>query len=394
MSFGKGNDCSPLIIYTESYGHLSEVWIHRQVRGLEEGGGNVSVAAWKFLNAELFPVEHAIKLGWSNDWAHRISHLYWGAKKRRWVFDEELSVLQTIRQIRSVSPKLLHCHFLWNGAFAANVAKRLDIPLIVTAHGSDVNRARVDLAYRNQLQPVFEYSSCIIAVSEFIARILVEIGCPEQKIEIIRLGAPIPSQTAPRKRDLFRWICVASLLKVKGHEYLIRAFAKALQVNPDMELVLVGDGGLRHPLENLVSELGVAGKVRFTGTRTSDEVARLLLDSHGFVLASIVEKEENKMKEEGLPISLVEAAAAGLPLVATNCGGIPEICRHGENGILVPCRSVHELTVALLAVARDQNRADAMGVASRALVEREYNVVKQNQKLAELYSSLLFANAR
>ncbi|OVE82303.1 hypothetical protein BVY04_01285 [bacterium M21] len=378
---------APVTLYTEEYGQPSEVWIHRQVTGLPDWIG--AVAAKDFVNRETFSVPEEINLGWGTDLQHRLAHLRWGLRKLRWIPDDELEVLEDAARLRTGDPKLLHCHFLWNAEFALAISHELGIPLIVTAHGSDVNRARIDMAYRARLEIVFLNCSCMIAVSKFIERVLLEIGCPKEKIRVLPLGAPIPSQPAPRTGEIFAWICIGSLLPVKGHEFLIRAFAKAHKQNGKMELLLVGDGEGRVALEHLAKELGVSDTIQFKGIQSPEQVEKLLQQAHGCVLASIVEQGSKGLKEEGLPISLVEAAAHGLPLVATDCGGIPEICLDGENGLLVPCEDAQALSDALLKVTMDNSLAVSMGHKSLEYVQANYALDDCTQRLAELYASIL-----
>jgi sugar transferase (PEP-CTERM/EpsH1 system associated) len=178
-------------------------------------------------------------------------------------------------------------------------------------------------------------------------------------------------------REAFVIGCVARLAPEKGHETLLRAFAAFRSIKPDAHLVLLGDGPSRPRLEELASELRLGGAAHFAGTR--DDVAQVLHAFDVFALAS---------RTEGIALTLLEAACAGLPIVATRVGGTPEIVVDGETGLLVRADDPRGLTNALLRVAQDP-AAQAMGLRGRARIIERFGVDEMVRGYERLYDKVL-----
>lgn len=168
---------------------------------------------------------------------------------------------------------------------------------------------------------------------------------------------------------------VGRLQPVKDQATLIRAFSRVHGQMPDTALAIVGDGALRPELEQIAVDEGVAQAVRFLGDRS--DVARLLQGMDVFVLSSI---------SEGYSIALLEACAAGLPIVATAVGGNAEIVREGINGTLVPSGDPVALAASLSDLLRLPVRAQSMGMAGRAWVEEEGSFRTMAERYMRLYS--------
>ncbi|WP_437714209.1 glycosyltransferase [Sorangium sp. So ce448] len=171
--------------------------------------------------------------------------------------------------------------------------------------------------------------------------------------------------------------CVARLSPEKDHATLLDAFARLRATRPDAHLTLIGDGPRRPALEAQAARLGLGGAVTFTGTR--GDVAELLPAFDVFALASLT---------EGISLTLIEAAAAGLPIVATRVGGNPEIVVDGETGLLVPPGAPETLAGALEAVAVREDRAE-MGLRGRARVMERFGIDRMARAYEDLYDEVL-----
>ena len=199
----------------------------------------------------------------------------------------------------------------------------------------------------------------------------------------IRLNAFMLQSMAYRERllqelglpgDAFVIGNVARLNPVKDHATLLHSFAQVLTDIPNAVLVIVGGGRLYDELQALAKQLGVAEKVHFLGDR--DDVKELLPGFDLFVLSSTT---------EGYSISLVEASASGLPIVATNVGGNPEIVRPGVNGFLATPGDADSLAGAVLRLARDSELRRALGKAGRAWAEANATLEVMAQRYHALY---------
>jgi glycosyltransferase involved in cell wall biosynthesis len=172
-------------------------------------------------------------------------------------------------------------------------------------------------------------------------------------------------------------VTVARLHPLKGIDVLLRASAHIVQTEPSFRLEIAGDGPHRAELEKLVDELDLQKHIRFLGE--TRDIAGLLSRSRLFVLPSF---------SEGISLTLLEAMAVGLPVVATRVGGNPEVVVPDETGLLVPARDVEELRRAMLQLWRDAGQARRFGAAGRRRVEERFDVRQMVRKYEGLYAGL------
>jgi sugar transferase (PEP-CTERM/EpsH1 system associated) len=309
-------------------------------------------------------------------------------------FDIDLAVRLSVL-LRREGACLVHTHnptaHLY-GAIAARLARMGDGgrgPRVVhTKHGrNDPDQPRRVLV--NRLASAL--SDRIVTVSDDAAAVAVEIErVRPDKVTTIGNGVdtyeyrPRPDAAQSSARAAlgtppggFHVGCVARLAAVKDHGTLLDAFARLRSARSDAHLTLVGDGPERASLEERVSHLDLGLAVTFAGART--DIAPLLAAFDVFVLASL---------SEGISLTLLEAASAGLAIVATRVGGNAEVVVDGETGLLVPSADPAALAEALAAVAARPDRA-ALGAAGRARVERRFSVERMAQAYAELYAEVL-----
>ena len=229
------------------------------------------------------------------------------------------------------------------------------------------------------------------AVSEAGRRQLVLDGFhPEEKTSVARCGIEFQASAAvPGANYSFRQECdipepsfliavVGNLEEIKGHRYLIQALPGILDQFPHVFMIILGDGVLRPTLKTQVKDSGLSRSVMFAGWRK--DVPRILAASDVLVLPSL---------SEGLPLAVLEAMAAGLPIVASNVGGVPEAVIDGETGFLVEPSSARSLREAILKLLKDPERARSMGAAGRTRVRAEFGVDRMVEETCEVYRNLL-----
>jgi glycosyltransferase involved in cell wall biosynthesis len=227
-----------------------------------------------------------------------------------------------------------------------------------------------------------------IAVSEDTARRLEALfGWPRERIAVVHNGIRLPSNPVPADPDLRaellrgqRAIVLvpARLDPLKGHEFLLKA-ARTLE---GVQVVLAGDGPERARLEGLVDELALTERVSFLGFR--DDMPRLLASADVVVLPSLA---------EGLPLSLLEAMAAGTPVVATAIGGTDEAIEDGVTGLLVPPSDVPALAAGLERVLADPAEAHRRAEAGAARVASLFRAERMVERIEALYEDLLVGHA-
>jgi glycosyltransferase involved in cell wall biosynthesis len=172
--------------------------------------------------------------------------------------------------------------------------------------------------------------------------------------------------------------CVGKFTEVKGHEHFLRAAAVVRRERPDARFLLVGDGPLRSGLEVLAKALGLDGVTAFAGAR--GDVPGILRSLDVFVLPSV---------SEGLPNVVLEAMAAGKPIVAADVGGVPEVVEHGLNGLLVPPADPNAMGRAVLELLNDPVSAAMMGRAAGNVARERYDVGVVVHRLERVFDELL-----
>jgi glycosyltransferase involved in cell wall biosynthesis len=242
------------------------------------------------------------------------------------------------------------------------------------------------------------FADSVIANSEAVRDWLVGLGLNENHIQVIPNGIAIPDAPAapsdfPIRRELGLdpdapvAAVICRLTPGKGLEYFLEAAVRVGNCMPSARFLIVGSAKVNPPykqvLEDCVSRLKLHGRVIFTGERT--DVPKLLAEVNLSVLPSL---------GEGLSNSLLEAMAAGLPVIATNVGGNPEIVRDGQNGILVPARDSAALGDAILHILSSPALARRFGENGRQLAAKDFSLQSTIRRTEDLYLKLLESKHR
>lgn len=278
-------------------------------------------------------------------------------------------------------PTVIHAHFGVNAPDAAVIARRFDIPLVVTFHGMDITVER-GAWQRRQRRQVFRQAARVIGVSEFIAGKVRAAGCPEEKLVVHHIGvdtdrfAPGPESGVVPGRVLF----VGRLVAKKGLDHLLRAMPAVRAAVPEAELVIAGDGPLREEMEAVAREHDVA--CRFLGVQSPDQVVEWLQSAAVLAAPSVVAEDGNA---EGLPMTIMEAQASGVPVVAFPSGGSAEGVEDGTSGFVVPPRDETGLAEKLVTLLADESLRREFSAAARDFALREFDLALQTRRLEGIY---------
>jgi glycosyltransferase involved in cell wall biosynthesis len=247
------------------------------------------------------------------------------------------------------------------GVQLMGACRMAEVPLYVHFHGYDATLPRRRWHVRHHYRRLFGAAAGIIAPSQFLADVLRELGCPPAKLHVSHNGVD-PHRFPQTTREPGRVLAVGRLVAKKAPHLTIRAFAAAHARHPRARLDVIGDGDLRDRCEALVRELGLGDAVRLHGACPPEHVQRLLARASLFVQHSVTAEDHDV---EGLPISILEAMAAELPVVSTRHSGIPEAVGEGRTALLVEEGDVAGMGRAIEALLGEPERAAAMGRAGR-----------------------------
>jgi colanic acid/amylovoran biosynthesis glycosyltransferase len=301
-----------------------------------------------------------------------------------------LSALYRLAKLRVVSRRydVLHTHFGPVGNSFRFARELWRAPLLVSFHGYDfttVPRQQGPAVYKK----LFFNADLVTVNSDYMGKKLQPLGCSPDKIRKLSYG--IDLQKYPfRPRTLagdepVRIVTIGRLVEKKGIEYVIRALAQVVRRHPHLRYDVIGDGPLRGQLQQLAREQSVGGIVQFHGALNGDAIRALLDQAHLFVLASVTAQDGD---QEGTPVSLLEAQAAGLPVISTQHSGIPEIVLDGESGWLVPERDADALAERLNRLMEHPERWASFGSRGRNFVEARFTTFKCMNALLDIYAEL------
>lgn len=271
---------------------------------------------------------------------------------------------------------VVHTHNTYPHIYASIAARLARVPVVVnTRHGQ---RAGHGWKSRTQFRWASHLVDQIITVSDDAARLCVNVdGIARRKVQRIWNGIDLTdfAFSGPVLRPIA--ISVARLSAEKDFPTLLRAVPQIVAAIPDFQLKIVGDGLERERLASLTKELGITRSVELLGERT--DVPDLLRDAGFFVSSSLT---------EGISLTLLEAMAVGLPVVATAVGGNPEIIVPGKTGYLVPATNSKALAEAIVLMCRDQSSWHQMGRSGRDRVARYFDVHRMASDYEQLYRKL------
>ncbi|HEY8599276.1 MAG TPA: glycosyltransferase, partial [Thermomicrobiales bacterium] len=311
------------------------------------------------------------------------------------------STIATARLVRRLRPDLVVAHWVIpNGPPAALIARLTDRPLVVSLHGSDVFLAERKAIIGRGARAVFGTAAAVTACSPDLAARATKLGAnPAQTATIpygvdpTRFRPATPDERAAIRRELGlrddeRLVLTGGrLVHKKGIDVAIDAFATAaVQGAGASRLVIFGYGDLQDALMAQVARLGLTERVIFAGKIERDRVTALFAAADLFLLPSVHDHAGNV---DGLPNTLLEAMATGLPIIASNVVGVPTVIDDGVEGLLVPERDVAALSAAIAGLLHAPARAATLGAAARSRVERELTWPQIAQRYLAVYREAL-----
>jgi colanic acid/amylovoran biosynthesis glycosyltransferase len=367
-----------------------EMWhIYRQISALERV--SPVVIAQKRENSGRFPFD---KIDIVPKPALHFLRRFWFRQLRDkpWqISGSELRALTNVLQ-RSKA-RLLHVYFGHIAVHLLPLIRAWKYPSIVSFHGADVLVDMNKQAYREATRQMLDAVKLVLVRSESLRRAVADLGCDEKKIEVQRTGIPLDefpfrerNFPASAGRGEWRFVQAGRLIEKKGLPVTLRAFASFLKRYPNATLTIAGEGPLLGQLQGLAGELKIDNNVSFTGFISQEQLRDLYYGSHVFLHPSETGPDGN---QEGIPNSMLEAMASGLPVFATEHGGIPEAIEHGMSGVLVPERDAEELAWALLNAVEDRPFLSQLARNGAEVVREKFDLRLQALHLEDIYLGML-----
>lgn len=285
---------------------------------------------------------------------------------------------------------LLHIYFGHHGVHLLPFLPKWGGRATVSFHGMDVQPREGQPGYLDSLKQLLQELPLVMARSESLKERLIELGCPEQNIRINRTGIPMdsfPYEERPIPEDgSWHIVQACRLIEKKGLDLTLKAFADFKKEFPKAKLTIAGEGPLMKKVQTQATELNLGDSIQFPGFLGVEELSSLYRSAHFFMHPSRLTSDQN---QEGIPNSMLEAMATGLPVVATLHGGIPEAVQQGVTGLLSPENQWEPLRDALVDLARDENRWRSMSKAAAKDMRENFTQEAQIEKLEGFYREML-----
>jgi len=288
---------------------------------------------------------------------------------------------------------LMHIYFGHTGVHLLPFIQEWDKPCVVSFHGADVAHKQDIKDYPAKLRRLFNAVPLVFARSQSLAERLMHLGCPPEKLRINRTGIPlnefpfVDRQLPPDGK--WRVVQACRLIPKKGVATSLRAFAIFKKDNPEAEFFIAGKGPLQPELEMLAAGLGIFKDVHFVGFLSQPKLLDLYASSHLFLHPSETSPNQD---QEGVPNSILEAMATGLPVAGTQHGGIPEAVDHGRTGLLVPEEDHVALANAMQEITQVPGLLREMGLRARAAVMDRFEQDSQIDQLESFYEEAISMN--
>ncbi|MDP2181954.1 MAG: glycosyltransferase [Actinomycetota bacterium] len=290
--------------------------------------------------------------------------------------------------LQSLDPAVVHAHFLTDVEDVSLAASQLGVPLVVSAYGVDVTAYPRSPLARARVKSSFAVVDRVVALTTDMRNDLIALGCPEEKIRVAPQGVPA-NDVVHTEHDGVVVLAAARFLEKKGMEYLIEAARRVSDLRNDVDLEIVGEGPLEAELRVRAGELA-GNRIRFLGSMDYEELRRHLGRVDIVVVPSVTAEDGDK---EGLPTIILDAMAAGLPVVGTRHAGIPDAIVDGETGLLVDERDVDGLAMALESLCADEVLCHQMGQRGRTRFGELFRADAYARRIEAIYDEVVCGDA-
>ncbi|MFJ7684887.1 glycosyltransferase [Peribacillus butanolivorans] len=308
------------------------------------------------------------------------------------LLDEKVHYLNEIfspkEYVERKNISLLHAHHGQLGMLLLPFKEETNLPLVTSIRGRDATLANQPIGYLDNMKMLFDRGERFFPVCQYLADRLIAWGCPPEKIRVLYGGVDLNqfNYRTSHKEGSQNILSIGRLVEKKGHHILMQAFQKIRGKFPNATLTIIGRGELEEYINSLANELNLGDSFRLLNHLPKDQVREQMTNADIFCAASL---EAADGDVEGIPNTLKEAMAVGVPVISTNHAGIPELITNNKEGVLVQENNVDELAEALEFMLTNRELWETYTVAARQKIEQNFNLVQQLQQQAEFYDELV-----
>ena len=360
--------------------------IYRQITGLRRV--QPVVIAQKREHVDRFPFD---KIDIAGKPPTHFLRRFWSRQIRNKPWQISARELRALTEVLSrENAQLLHIFFGHIAVHLLPLIRARSKPSVVSFHGADVLVDMEKPAYRKATKQMLDAVTRVFVRSASLQRAVVELGYEESKIDIVRTGIPL-SEFPFREREFpanaeWRFLQASRLVQKKGLATTLHAFTHFLGHYPRATLTIAGEGPMLRDLKELTRKLKIDDRVSLPGFVAPEKLHEIYYASHIFLHPSETGIDGN---QEGIPNAMLEAMATGLPVFATDHGGIPEAIENGVSGILVPERDYEALSQALLKAVQDRDFLARLARNGANAVAQKFDQQNQLRRLEEIYLGMI-----
>lgn len=300
-----------------------------------------------------------------------------------------------VKRLKDDNPDLVHVYYGHKAVHYLDMLQAWGGPWVVSFHGVDVSKFLERKGYAEKLKTVFAEAKIVMARSESLLVKLEHLGCPREKLRINRTPIPLDQLSAIVRQSpadgQWRFVQACRLIQKKGILTTLAALTIVKRRFPHFRYLICGDGPLREKIADAVVQLGLQDNVEVPGWLTQEQLIAEYQSAHLFLHPSEKTKADD---QEGIPNSMLEAMATGLPVVATMHGGIPEAVTDGHDGLLVPEHSPEELAAAIMRLMDDAALLSSCSQNATASVRTRFGSESQIAAMEDAYFEAIAASGR
>lgn len=362
---------------------VTQNWLYNQITFNQHADSSVVCLLRE--NPVLFPYANVYPIFSKLDSVNKLKMLL----ARLWLWEPHKEYEKLILKTR---PQIIHGHFSPESWRVLPLVKKMNLPLVTTFYGLDINKLPRRRQWRRRYPHLFARGDLFIVEGSHMAKVLESIGCPGEKIRVIKIGVDCDRIESCLKKERTESDTVNLLFTGLGREKkgaldAAQAFVRLASCYPQVKLHLIGDGKYRNEVKKIIQCNGFENKAVFHGYVDVKRYLEILSESDIVMVPSCTARDGDT--EGGAPVVSIEAQVAGKPVVGTFHCDIPEIVLHEKTGLLCNEHDIDTLTSNLKLLVENEKLRKTMGHNARIHVRKNHDINKQVELLNEAYYSLI-----